>query len=63
MSDRSATMMVTDEQPAVSGTQRLMIACLIGGCGAAFAGAIILWSLEGPRIFVDILLAGVAACL
>lgn len=56
-------MMTDATAPASNRPYRLAIACLAGGISAAVAGALALWAVEGPRVFVDILLAGVAACL
>lgn len=63
MSDSTTTMMTDATAPASSRPYRLAIACLAGGISAAVAGALALWAVDGPRVFVDILLAGVAACL
>ncbi len=56
-------MMTDATAPTATRPHRLAIICLAGGISAAVAGALALWAVDGPRVFVDILLAGVAACL
>ena len=63
MGGSMTTAMTDTPAPAGSRPHRAAIICLAGGISAAFAGALMLWAVEGPRVFVDILLAGVAACL
>lgn len=63
MSDSTTTAMAADTAPTGTRPHRLAIICLAGGISAAVAGTLVLWAVEGPRVFIDTLLAGVAACL
>jgi len=63
MSDGMTIAMADATPPPATRPHRLAIICLAGGISAAVAGALVLWAVDGPRVFVDILLAGVAACL
>jgi hypothetical protein len=43
-------------------TDRLVHVALGLGVSALFGAALLLWSREGVAVFVDVLLAGLAAC-